>query len=216
MEALYTFEQLHYKHVLHIPSLVLPRGGVTTLFGPSGCGKTSLLRLLNKMASPTEGRLLYKGLPADTLDSVALRREVSLLSQTPVLFEGSVRDNLLAGLRYQGRAMPDEEILAETLRRVRLPVALDASVANLSGGEKQRLALGRVLLLNAPVYLLDEPSAALDSETAGAIVAMMAGLVQKEGATLIMVTHSQKLAETHSSRIIHLQAGRVDKQEELA
>ncbi len=216
MEALFTFEQLRYKHVLHIPSLVLPRGGVTTLFGPSGSGKTSLLRLLNKMASPTEGRLLYKGLPADTLDSVALRREVSLLSQTPVLFEGSVRDNLLAGLRYQGRAVPGEEILAETLRRVRLPVALDASVANISGGEKQRLALGRVLLLNAPVYLLDEPSAALDSETAGAIVAMMASLVQKEGATLIMVTHSQNLAETHSSRIVHLRAGRVEKQEALA
>ncbi len=216
MEALYTFQELVFKQVLCLPSLVLPRGGVTTLFGPSGCGKTTLLRLLNKLASPTGGRLLYQGRPMEEIDTVALRREVSLLSQSPVIFEGRVRENLLAGIRFQGREAPGDERLRSVLEEVRLSVPLDGPTAHLSGGERQRLALARLLLLDSPVYLLDEPSAALDGETAAAVVAMLAGWIRRGGKTLLFVTHSAALARAHSNRIIHMEAGRVTRQEELA
>lgn len=213
--ALYSFQNVQYKHVLNIPSLLLYAGGVTTLFGPSGSGKTTLLRLLNKLISPSDGEISFEGRPLEEEDSVALRRRVSMLSQTPVLFEGTVRDNLCAALRFQGRETPDEGALAETLRRVHLDINLDDSAAHLSGGEKQRLALGRILLLDAPVYLLDEPSSALDGPTARAVVAMMAEAVRGAGKTLVMVTHSEELARAHSSRIVHLEAGRVTREEEM-
>lgn len=216
MEALYTFSQVVYKHVLHLPALTLPQGGITTLFGPSGSGKSTLLRLLNKLASPTTGQLLYKGWPLNEVDSTALRREVSLLSQAPVLFEGTVQDNLCAGLRMQGRAEPAAAALEEVLQQVQLPVKLHDATHHLSGGERQRLSLGRLLLLNSPVYLLDEPSSALDSHTAEAVVATMAGWIRQNNKTLIMVTHSPALAKAYSSRIVHLAGGMVTRQEELA
>ncbi len=216
MEELYRFEDVRFKEVLHLPSLVFPKGGVISLFGPSGGGKTTLLRLLNKLLSPTKGRIFWQGKPLEETDSIALRRQVCLLSQTPVLFEGNVRDNLTAGLRFQNRVLPGDAELGRLLRKLQLAKELDGPVTQFSGGEKQRLALGRLLLLQGEVYLLDEPSAALDEETAGAIVSMMADWAGQAGKTLIMVTHAAALARRYSNHIVYLEAGRVAKEETLA
>ena len=117
---LYDFQAVKFKSILDIPVLGIERTGVTTLFGPSGSGKTTLLRLLNKMISPTEGKILYGGNDLAGVDSVELRRQVSMLTQTPPLFEGTVRDNLVAGLRYQKREVPEDDVLQQILHQVRL------------------------------------------------------------------------------------------------
>lgn len=205
---MFEFCNVKYKNIVDIPSLVLQEGKVTTLMGPSGSGKTTILRLLNKMVSPTEGCILFGGEDMVRIDSVSHRRRVTMLSQAPTMFEGSVRDNLTAGLRFQKREVPDDETLAAMLQKVRLKKPLNSGAQTLSGGEKQRLALARVLLLNSEVYLLDEPSSALDEAAAQAVIDMTEEFVRSKGKTLVMVTHAKEIARRCSDDIVEISAGR--------
>ena len=199
-----------FRDVLDIPSLKIPGNSITTLVGPSGSGKTTVLKLLNKMLSPTQGTITFGGEDLMQADPILHRRRVTLLSQTPAMFGGSVKDNLTAGLRFQKRDVPDDAYLSAMLEKVKLNKPLDSGVQTLSGGEKQRLALGRVLLLDSEVYLLDEPSSALDEVTAEAVIEMIAGYAQSENKTLVMVTHSSAIARRFSDSIIGVNGGKCD------
>ncbi len=211
---MFEFTDVLFKEVLNIPSLRIKRGAVTSFIGPSGSGKTTILRLLNKMLSPTRGQILFDGQDLSELDSVLHRRTVTMLSQTPILFEGNIKDNLTAGLRFQKRPIPDDGVLTDMLERIRLDKGLNAPAEPLSGGEKQRLVLGRVLLLDSPVYLLDEPSSALDEPTAHAVVDMITQYVKTKGKTLVMVTHSTSIARQFSDVIIQVAHGRIKEDEQ--
>ena len=202
-----------YKDILDIPQLIIASGRITTLMGPSGSGKSTLLKLLNKLYSPTEGRISYNGTDLAQTDSVLHRRRVAMLSQSAVMFPGTVRDNLLAGIRFQKKETPSDERLLAALDSVSLKKALDQPAQLLSGGEMQRLALGRVLLLDPDAYLLDEPSSALDEETAEAIIRMLAGHVKKAEKTLILVTHAKALSERYSDDIVEVIGGKCKKKE---
>ncbi len=208
---MFTFESVQYKDILSISSLEITGGRITALVGQSGSGKTTLLRLMNKMISPTSGSILFNGNPLAEENTVEHRRQVAMLTQTPALFPGTVRDNLLAGLRFQKRDFPEDTALLDMLSRVNLKQGLSQSVHPLSGGEKQRLSLARVLLLDAPVYLLDEPSSALDDATAEAIITMITDHVRQKGKTMVMVTHSTSMAERFSDEILVVSDGNVNR-----
>ncbi len=200
-----------YNGILDLPSLEIDAGTITALVGPSGGGKTTLLRLLNKMISPTQGKILYKGADLSQINSVDHRRRVVMLSQSPVMFPGSIRDNLTIGFKFQGKEIPDDDILSLGLNDIKLNKPLDELIDTLSGGEKQRLAIARVLLLNPEVYLLDEPSSALDETTAQQMIGMVSQHVRKHMQTLVLVTHSLAIANQFSDRIIELAAGTLCK-----
>lgn len=205
---MFEFTDVVYKDIVDIPSLVIKEGKITTLIGESGGGKTTILRLLNKMISPTGGEIMFQGNPLGNVDSVVHRRQITMLSQSPIVFDGNIKDNLIAGSRFQGKQIPDDAILNEVLKRVQLKKNLTDSVERLSGGEKQRLALGRVLLLDSPIYLLDEPSSALDDSTEELIIEMFTEFVKENNKTLIMVTHSKDIAHKYSDAIIRIANGR--------
>lgn len=205
---MFEFIDVKYKDVLDLPTLYIEKEKITTLVGASGSGKTTILRMLNKMISPTKGRIMFDGTDLRQINSVAHRRRVIMLSQSPAMFEGSIRDNLNAGLRFQERELPGDETLYQILEQVKLKKSLESSVNILSGGEKQRLALGRVLLLNPEVYLLDEPSSALDDETEEIVIQMLTKHVRKEKKTIVMVTHSKAIAEKYSDTIIEIYEGK--------
>ncbi|MDK2984763.1 MAG: UDP-glucose/iron transport system ATP-binding protein [Clostridia bacterium] len=205
---MFEFIDVKYKDVLDLPTLYIEKEKITTLVGASGSGKTTILRMLNKMISPTKGRIMFDGTDLRQINSVAHRRRVIMLSQSPAMFEGSIRDNLNAGLRFQERELPGDETLYQILEQVKLKKSLESSVNTLSGGEKQRLALGRVLLLNPEVYLLDEPSSALDDETEEIVIQMLTKHVRKEKKTIVMVTHSKAIAEKYSDTIIEIYEGK--------
>jgi putative ABC transport system ATP-binding protein len=208
---MFEFNDVRFMDILDIPRLFIARNRITTLIGPSGSGKTTILKLLNKMLSPTEGHILFDGKRLDQVDSVDHRRRVTMLPQAPVMFDGDIKDNLIAGLKYQKREIPGDSILAEMLAKVKLDKELGSATQTLSGGEKQRLALGRVLLLNPAVYLLDEPSSALDEATAEAVIEMIAGYARSENKTLVMVTHSTVIAERFSDEIIEVSNGQCNR-----
>ncbi|MCB2228090.1 MAG: ATP-binding cassette domain-containing protein [Desulfarculaceae bacterium] len=155
--------------VLSGVSLSLEAGDLAWLSGPSGGGKSSLLRLINRLAEPKSGELFLAGKPLASYDPPALRRKAALLPQTPVMFEGSVGDNLLAPFAFKaahGLPRPSGDRLLRLLEGLGLAgVGLEAAAAGLSLGQKQRVALARMLLLEPAALLLDEPVSALDPES---------------------------------------------------
>jgi len=207
-EKMFRFIDVKYKEILDVPELLIEKGKITTLVGASGSGKTTILRILNKMISPTQGRIMFNDTDLANINTVTHRRQVTMLSQNPVVFEGSIRDNLNIGLKFQGKSLIRDNALLSMLEKVKLKKVLDTSPSILSGGEKQRLAIGRVLLLDSEIYLLDEPSAALDEETEETIIRMVTEYVKKENKTLVMVTHSKAMAERYSDTIIEVSGGR--------
>lgn len=205
---MFEFIDVKYKEIVDIPALQIHEG-LTVLLGPSGCGKTTVLRMLAKMISPAKGAILYQGQDLKTLDSVAHRRNVMMLTQSPVMFEGSIRDNLTIGFKFQEKPVPDDEALAAILAKVGMIKDLSLPAQQLSGGEKQRIALGRLFLANPEVYLLDEPSSALDDETEDAIIRMVSEQIKRDQTSIIMVTHSKAIAEKYADEIIEMSGGKI-------
>lgn len=199
---------LKFKSILDIErvSMIDP---IVCLIGPSGCGKSTLLRMLNKMEKPDNGAVYYNNTDLSVIEAVELRREVTMLPQTPIIYDGSVRDNLLAGLKFQHRELPDDSRLQEILEKMYLKLKLDDDTARLSGGEKQRISLGRVILLDSPVYLLDEPSAALDPANEKRIMDSIVNWIREKNKQLIMVTHAVELAEEYAQQLISMDGGKI-------
>ncbi|ADO81838.1 ABC transporter ATP-binding protein [Ilyobacter polytropus] len=206
---MYRLENVKYKDIIYIESLEILPQKITCILGESGGGKTTLIKLLNKMISPTSGDIFYKEKSLRKIDSVELRREVVMLSQSPGIFPGSVRDNLLIGLKFSEKDPADDSELVEIMKKVHLYKSLDDVAENLSGGEKQRVALGRVMLMDPKILLLDEPSSALDEKTEKNIIKEVTDYVKTKNKTLIMVTHSKEIARDHADEIIEMAQGRV-------
>ncbi|MFJ7468816.1 ATP-binding cassette domain-containing protein [Peribacillus frigoritolerans] len=192
---MFRLENIKYKGILKIDDLEIQACVVTCLTGESGAGKTSLLRLLNRMDDPDSGSIYYQGQLLEKFNPIELRRKVTMLSQAPFTLPGTIEENLQIGLELTERKKKDEEELVKALETVQLKKSLDESAENLSGGEKQRLALARLLLLNPEVYLLDEPTSALDEEAELTVMGRFLEEVKREKGTVIMITHSKQLAD---------------------
>ncbi|MDD9148675.1 ABC transporter ATP-binding protein [Sporolactobacillus sp. CQH2019] len=211
---LFHIHQLHYKDVLKIDDLSIPSAVITCIVGESGSGKTTLLKLLNHLISPDSGEIIIEGRPVFEWNPLELRREIVMMAQTPVMFGGTVRDDLLVGLRFSEKPGVADARLKKILHDVHLDKALDAESDSLSGGEKQRLSLARILLLDPPVLLLDEPSSALDEENTRFIMKKLAGFVKSNKKTLVMITHSTAVVREFADHVIEINNGQVVRESE--
>lgn len=184
-------------------SAELPEG-TSAVLGPSGAGKSTLLRLLNRLADPEAGRIVFRGQDVRKFDPQALRREVCLVPQLPALVEGTVADNLSFAVSFGSGVEADPDTL--------LPLAgLDPSFAErdasqLSVGEQQRVMLARALALEPKVLLLDEPTSHLDEESRDVIEGALSTLRENSGISLILVTHDREQAERLSEHVVELAA----------
>jgi putative ABC transport system ATP-binding protein len=207
---MFNFENVKYKDVLDIKDLHIEKNKITCIVGESGSGKTTLLKLFNKLISPDEGEIRYMDKNLRDFDSVKLRREVVMLPQSPAIYQGSVKDNLLIGLKFSEKdEVAQEDSLMKILKEVSLNKNLQDNAEKMSGGEQQRLALGRIILLDPNVYLLDEPSSALDEETEYLVIEKMVDHVRKNNKTLIMVTHTKRIAEEFADNIVEVKKGKI-------
>lgn len=190
--------------VLKIDHLTL-KEDVISIEGQSGSGKTTILRLLNNLDDPKSGEILFKEEEITSIAPRELRKRVVMLPQNPVMFDGTVRDNLLIGLRFSGEAEVSDETLQEMLKAMSLEKELETKASDLSGGEKQRLAIGRILLLQkAEVYLLDEPSSDLDDHTTDQVLTNFFERAKENGKQTIMVTHDQEVSKRFSDQVINM------------
>jgi thiol reductant ABC exporter CydC subunit len=173
--------------------LDLPPGRRVALVGPSGCGKTTLAHLLVRFIDPVAGDVTLNGVSLRCLDSDELRRVVVLMDERVHCFDTTIEANLRVGRRDA-----TEFDLRQALAQARcddwvrsLPHGLGTEVgehgARLSGGQRRRLALARVLLTGAPILVLDEPTEHLDDETAAALTADL--LDATTGRTVLLITH---------------------------
>lgn len=206
---MFELKNIKFKDILDIPYLKINEGKVTVITGPSGSGKSTLLKMLNKMQSPTSGEIYYKGENIKKINPIMLRREIPMLGQDVIRYQKTVRDNLLIGLKFQNKSSVDDEILKETLNKVRLDIDLDSNIEKLSGGEMQRVAIARLILLNKDTYLLDEPTSALDSVTEDIVIKNF--IENFKGKTIIYVTHSEKIAQKYADKLIELIGGKISE-----
>jgi ABC-type multidrug transport system fused ATPase/permease subunit len=201
--------------ILHDVSFTVERGRALTLVGPSGSGKSSLLRCLNRLVEATAGTVRFDGRDARSFDPRELRRRVALVMQTPVLFEGTVRDNL----RVRPADAPgdfSEDRLRASLAEVGLePDFCDRDAATLSGGEKQRVTIARALLRDPQVVLLDEPTSALDPPNVLLVVETICRLRAARGISIVAVTHQPDLVRRLGGGLLYLVKGRVQALESI-
>lgn len=203
--------------VLSDITLALQAGNKYTILGPSGAGKTTLLRLLNRLEDPTAGTLWFHGTPYVHLSAITLRRRVAMVFQLPVIFPGSVRDNLGTALRLQRHdADLDPADLTHAVASAGLDAAmLERDAAGLSVGEKQRVCMARALMTRPEVLLLDEPTAALDPTAAHRLIQSIVQL-SSSGLTVVMVSHQPEQARIFDGEVILLVGGRIVEQTSAA
>lgn len=202
-------ENVKYKDIIDIEDLEFQKGKVTCITGESGAGKSTLLKLLNKVISPDSGKILFKDKNLKDIDSIEFRRKLPTLSQFPVIYDGNIRDNLLIGLKFSNKESKPDQKLEEVLKKVRLDKKLDDDPEKLSGGEKQRLCIGRILLMDTDTIMLDEPSASLDSKTEHDIISLIYDEIKACGKTMIYITHTKDIAEEFSDVLIRLDKGKL-------
>jgi putative ABC transport system ATP-binding protein len=183
----------------------IPQGSTSVILGPSGSGKTSLLRLLNRLDEPTSGRISYGDKPIDSYEVSHLRREVGMVFQRPELFEGTVRDNILFGTELHRINIDTDDILSLAALDKGI---IDRDVSTLSGGQAQRVSIGRSIAVGPRVLLLDEPTSGLDPTATHQIESLVKRLVETLGLTCVFVTHHIEQARRVGDRAVVIMEGR--------
>jgi len=197
------------RQVLGIDSLSIAAGKVTVLVGENGSGKTTLLRLLNGLLQPSGGTILYNGAPLRGDGARRLRAETVMVHQNPLLFRGSVGRNVAYGLRIRGVAAHEvSQRTKEALAKVGLSGFEGRRAGRLSGGEVQRIAMARALVLRPNVLMLDEPTANVDPASRVVVETIVREAVSA-GGSVIMSTHAMELAYRLCDSLLRMAEGRV-------
>jgi putative ABC transport system ATP-binding protein len=196
------------KVLVEAATFELQSGEILAIVGPSGSGKTSLLRLLNRLDEPTRGKVYLDDIDYRQLAPRELRRRVGMVMQRPYLFPGTVADNLRFGPRQRGEILSAARI-EELLAGVGLDGYASREVANLSGGEAQRISFARTLANSPEVLLLDEPTSALDEDSKREVETIILQVGRKQGIPCVLVTHDAAQAVRLGRRALVLEAGRI-------
>ncbi len=192
-------------------TLEAARDELVVVLGPTGAGKTTLLRTIAGLEAPDAGRIVLDGADATGLPPAA--RDVALVFQNFSLYpRWTVRENLEFPLRAPGRRLPLDEVelrVAWAAELLRIGPLLDRDARLLSGGEMQRVALGRALVRRPRLFLMDEPLSNLDAKLRETLRVEIAALARELETPMIYVTHDQSEALSMATRIVVLDRGRV-------
>ncbi len=205
------------RTVLEVPSLGVAQGEVLAIIGPNGAGKSTLLRLMGLLEAPTGGSVRFRDGLVTPRDGLAVRRRMASVFQEPLLADTTVQDNVALGLRF--RRVSSERIAAATsrwLERFGIGHLARRQARTLSGGEAQRAALARALVVEPELLLLDEPFSALDQPTREALLDDFGRILGEERTTTVLVTHDRAEALALGDRVGVLMGGRLLQLEEAA
>ncbi len=201
--------------VLHDVTCTIKAGEVVGIVGPTGGGKSTVVSLIPRFYDPTGGRVLIDGADIRSYTLAGLRRQIGFVLQETVLFHGTVRDNIAYG---RPDATEQEIVAAAKLANAdefiaRMPHGYDTMVGErgdtLSGGQRQRIGIARALIRNSPILILDEPTAALDTESEQLVIEGLERLMK--GRTVIMIAHRLSTIRD-ADKIIVLKGGSVAEQ----
>ncbi len=186
-------------------------GSFFAMLGPSGCGKTTTLRMIAGLELPTEGQILLDG--QDVTFQRAAERDIAFVFQLFALYPHmNVADNIGFPLKCQNVSRAEiQRQVAEAARLLRIESLLTRKVSNLSGGDRQRVALGRAIVRRPKAFLMDEPLGALDAELRRDMCGELRDLHNRIGATTVYVTHDQIEAMSMADRIAVMNRGLVEQ-----
>ncbi|NLB89057.1 MAG: ATP-binding cassette domain-containing protein [Syntrophomonadaceae bacterium] len=201
MQNLFSFENIAYRFENNArfikESGSLQPGGILVLQGPSGAGKSTLLKILARLIKADTGKAFLLGKDWNSFSANEWRLNVNYVSQQPIMFAGSVEDNLLMPFKLNKvkelRTPPALKEIKYYLDRLGLsePI-LNQTAKTLSGGEKARIALLRAILINPQVLLLDEPSAYLDQDSRELTMGLLKEWVETKSKGIVMVSHNEE------------------------
>ncbi len=201
-------KNLIFKDIICYEDIEIKECKMNFISGPSGCGKSTLLKLFNKTLQRSAGNILYKDKPIDLYESIALRKEVKLISQASYLFAMTVRENFEMYHQYCDSSLKlNDDIMIRYLSLVKINVDLNQDCSILSGGQKQRVYLAICLSLDSSVIMLDEPTSALNHELAHDLFDSLKDYMYKHKKTMIVVSHDLELVKKYSDHTIHLKGG---------
>lgn len=206
---LYQLRDVQHRYgertILDLPALDIGHAEILAIVGPSGSGKSTLLRLLQFLETPTSGLITFDGTTFSGSVPLDVRRRVVTVFQHPALLDRSVFDNVAYALRLRGQRNSPGQIM-DALERVGLGSYARVRARTLSGGEAQRVALARSLVLNPAALLLDEPTANLDPYNVGLIEEIIRG---HGSTTVVLVTHNTFQAKRLADRVGLLLSGKL-------
>ncbi len=198
-----TTNDLSYKH-LNYPNVEIIDNKINFIHGPSGSGKSTLLKLFNKSISPDKGQINFKGQELRKLDSIELRKNITLCGQSSFLFPGTIYDNFKKYYSLREENLPSKEEIENILEICQIDFDLDKDTYNLSGGEKQRVFIALILSFNPKVVLLDEPTSALDDKTAYKLMENIISYSRAHKITMVIVSHNDGIIEKFSENNIYI------------
>ncbi len=214
-----TFERVSFSYILRQEALVIDglhvrikAGETVAIVGPSGAGKTTLFNLLLRFYEPTRGRILVDDMPVNTIDPKALRAQIALVPQEPVIFASTVADNIRfarteasqAAIEAAAQAANAHDFITAFAQGYETP--LGERGITLSGGQRQRIAIARALLKDAPILLLDEATSALDAQSELLVQSALDRLMHQR--TTLVIAH--RLATVRGAdRILVLDKGKL-------
>jgi putative ABC transport system ATP-binding protein len=202
------------KTILDGISFQVDKGDFISIVGASGSGKSTMLKLISHLISPTSGEILYRERDMMSYDPVLLRREIRYCVQSGGLFGRTVEDNLAFPYEVRGLGMDRDAVLSMLAKFGLASEALKEENKNLSGGEKQRVALVRTLLLKPEVVLLDEVTSALDIENARIVEEIIREL-NESGTTILWITHSPEQSRRLANKLMTVENGQIKSLEVL-
>jgi len=196
------------KVALRDVNLEVKEGEALAILGHSGAGKTTLLKIISALDTDFRGVYTFKGIDVKR-DPGRVRKCITMVFQHPVMFRGTVFENVAYGLKIRGYSKSYiQERVEEMLESLGILELKDRSARKLSGGEKQRVAVARALVLDLDVYVFDEPTSNLDIENIKVVEGAIRGLI-KRGKTVIFTTHDFLQARRLSNRMAHMEKGEI-------
>lgn len=208
LEIKHLYKSFDKLDILKDINLDVNEGDVVVIIGPSGSGKSTLLRCINKLETLTKGNILLDGKNID--DSLEFHKKIGMVFQSFNLFENlTVLDNItLAPIKTKTLSEIDAVKRAkELLKMINLESKINEYPRSLSGGEKQRVAIVRSLIMSPEIMLFDEPTSALDPEMIGEVLSLMK--ILSSNMTMVIVTHELDFAKEIANRVIFMDGGMI-------
>jgi len=196
---------LSFNNFITYPDFAIEKNQVTFIMGESGVGKSTLLKLFNQTLTQSSGDIFYNDKNIRTMDSIDLRKEISLIGQGAFLFDSSIRENFKNFYNFRGEDVISDKDIKYYLELCCITFDLEKDCTTMSGGERQRIYMAIYLSFNPNVIMLDEPTAALDSKNSDDVIRNVISYCKKKEISVIIVSHDKELKEKFAEDVILLE-----------
>lgn len=192
-------------------NIEIKKGDRIVIIGPSGCGKSTLLRCINGLEIPTSGEIIYNGKNIKNFNQNIIRQKIGMVFQKFNLFNHiTVKENIILAPTKLKILTKDEaeKKASQLLNFIKLSDKINQYPTKLSGGEQQRVAIIRSLMLSPELLLFDEPTSALDPEMINEVLELMKNIAN-DGMTMVVVSHEMNFARAFANKVIFMNEGKI-------